>query len=499
MTGKARNSKVHQFSRRTLITGAATSLASLGMWKMLARRASAADDVKRVIIWWLPEGCAQQAFWPGGGPGALDINMSASISGQDVRSRAVSINGYRSDRMGTYCLQPLKSHEADLTLVSGFRNGGSDASDPHKAVMDSSLTGRGGQAGRSIDQILGDHLQGDAPFSAVASTMFARHATQRAGDTYLHPVRLAGGGAGSPTWNPVTTYNQIFPSGIPGPGASPNEPVVNHDLESRLRALGAVRGRLNRIRCEGGALAQSRMEAYLDSIERIEAQTDALIAAEASGGNGPANVDLRVNLPDGWGNTNNSSQYWTRSENFGTLSKIQMDTAVAALALDRTRSLFLQFSGSGGNGEFGAYDGRHYNATVQGLETKSDLNDHEMAHDHENQEETRDQARVYRWYYEQLAYLVDRLKEIPDGTGTLFDSTLIVTASEFGSYNHRQTDIPYMLVGNPGGAFNKGVYMDVHNGDFRNHSDFWLAVAQGLGMNIDRFADSTNPFRGILA
>ncbi|MEM9461205.1 MAG: hypothetical protein AAGF11_43985 [Myxococcota bacterium] len=129
-----------------------------------------------------------------------------------------------------------------------------------------------------------------------------------------------------------------------------------------------------------------------------------------------------------------------------------------------------------------------------------DVNDHRLGHDPDG-DRRRNQARIFRWYYDQLAYMIDRLKSIPESDGsTLFDNTLIVTCSEFGSYNHRENDIPYILIGNPNNAFNKGVYLDARsNGNFRSHADLLLAIAQGLGAPLSSFGTSSSPYTGVLA
>jgi hypothetical protein len=41
--------------------------------------------------------------------------------------------------------------------------------------------------------------------------------------------------------------------------------------------------------------------------------------------------------------------------------------------------------------------------------------------------------------------------------------------------------------------------LDAHNGSHRNHADLLLAIAQGMGMGINSFADSSNPYTAILA
>ncbi len=89
----------------------------------------------------------------------------------------------------------------------------------------------------------------------------------------------------------------------------------------------------------------------------------------------PASVDLRVNLPDGWDNTNNQNKYWQKSDNFAALVKIQIDTTVAALALNRTKVSLLQFSGTGTDLGIkdGLYDGQHYRKAVNELEGSGQL------------------------------------------------------------------------------------------------------------------------------
>jgi len=490
---------MNHLTRRQLLAASGLGLASAGLWNILGRRALAAPaGTKRIIVWHVPEGCQQQAFWPGSGTGALNINMSASIDGRDIRSDNKTINDYRSTEMGTYCLQPLKDHESDILLMSGFVNQGGGSDDDHHAVTNSALAGSENR-GRSLDQVLGNHLQGESAFHAINSALFGAHAHDGASATYLTPVRYEGGGAGSPSWNPVTTYNEVFPSGIADPNSTDPRPV-DHRLTSKLALLGKVKSQIAAVRCAGGDIARDRMEAYLESLERVESSTQSIIENEQNGG--LDGLDLRVNIPEDWLNTSNSNRYWEKSDNFGALCKIQIDTAIAALALDRTRVSFMQFSGTGNDlgVRSGRYDGLHYNKTVPGLETQSMLNDHLMGHQSDGNL-VRDHARIYRWYYEQLAYLVERLKQIPDGNGeTLFDGTLIFCCSGFGSPHHRRRDPPYMLIGNPGGAFVPGgQYFDAYNGSHRNHADLLLAIAQGMGMGINEFADSSSPYTQILA
>ncbi|MBX2798293.1 MAG: DUF1552 domain-containing protein [Myxococcales bacterium] len=476
-----------KITRRGLLSGSAAALGSAGLWSMFTQRALAgpASPPTRVIFWYVPEGCAQQAFWPASGPGALNIDMTTTIGGGlTPLSRGDSINQYRSSQMGTYCLQPLKDHESDLTLVSGFEiYGHSD----HGSTT-AALTGGTPDAG-SLDQWLGQHLQGSAPFPAILSTLYGEHVHYNFSNSIACPFRTLSGGLAAPTWNPVTTFNQVFPDGI-GEGV-PQGP--NHRLLSRLRVMGAVRARLDDAHCRGGVAARERLESYLESIERIESETDSLIDLADS----EVEIDVNVDMPPDWATPTQDDKYWRVPENFPALARIQIDTTVAALALDRTRVSLMQFSGTSTNN---GLPGDHYkHLGLTDLEP-GDVNDHYLGHE-PDETRRRNQARIFRWYYGQLAYLIERLKSIPDSSGgTLFDSTLIVACSEFGSYNHRHNDVPYLLVGNPGGVFRKGVYLDaLADGRQRSHADLLLTIARAVGMDLDGFGTSTTTYDELLA
>lgn len=450
------------------------------------RQASAGGTAaKKVIFWWVPEGAAQQAFWPAHGPGPLTINPAASVGGNNTpRSEGQRIDNYRSAEMGTYCLQPLSAFVDDLTIISGISNEGAPGfSDDHMQVVSGGLTGNTPDDG-SLDQILGFELQGNAPFHAIFSSLYGEHVG--AGNAgYLSPFRTTSGGTASLTWNPVTTFNQVFPSGLDGDlSAGPDKRLI-----SRFEGLGKVRRRLERVRCEAGSAAQHRMAAYLASIEQVEQQTEALIES------GDITADVTVDIPPGWTEISDENRYWRDPMNFGTLAKIQIDTTVAALATNRTRVSLLQFSATGNSN---GISGTHYrNVGIQGLEN-DDVVDHHLGHGSEPVRR-RNQARIFRWYYTQLAYLIERLKAIPDVDGnTLFDNTLIVTTSDFGMYDHRRNDLPYMLIGNPTGQFRTGQYIDAYQGGFRSHADFLLGVAHGLGVELEAFGTSTTPYTAML-
>lgn len=500
----------NQLSRRDLIKHTAAVAGAGSISTAMVERALAADsNIKRIIFWYVPEGCAQQAFWPAN-TGSLNINMNAAINGRNPQSKSNSIRDYADSNQASFCLQPLKAHENDISLYSGFVNNGvSTESDDHKSKISGALTG--GKPGEgSLDQVLGRKMQGSSPIASIYSAMWGHHVHNRgANDDYMSPIRTIGGGTtGSSNWNPMDTYKVVFGNGgIPAPTGG-NGVVPYSEQHAQLEMLKAMEARLEQVKCVGGLEARNKYEKLLASYQQLEAQTTALLqkAEEEAKSNGP---DVRFDIPNGWTNTSGSrtdlSKYWNQSANYERLVDISMNTTVAALALDRTRVSVMQFSGSGTDRgpvskhhyrEFDRLDGSGGKG-IAGLES-GDVNDHYMGHD-PDPSRRRNQARIFRWYYGKLAQLIDKLKATPDGSGTLFDSTLIVTCSEFSMYNHRSHDMPYMVCGGLGGRMKTGQYVDCRqNGNFRNAADFLYGITKAMEVNLDHFGTSTNAYTGFI-
>lgn len=490
-----KNLSRRHFIQQTAAIAGASSLQTAMIKSALANN----EGIKRLIIWYTPEGCAQQAFWPRN-TGALSINPNATINNKNPRSRATSIRNYINDDDGpdcsTYCLQPLIDYTQDISLYSGFKgNDGPGASDAHAKAILGALTGGTPNEG-SFDQIMGRELKGSAALPSIYSAHWAHHAHSKL--SYLSPVRKIGGGTlGVPNWNPMEVYQDIFgDAGIPDSNGGTGE-VPYGNRQSSLEIMKSMEARLEQVKCVGGEEARKKYEVLLASYQELHAQTSALLASEeasASGG-GP---NVQFDIPNGWDNLDNPpGKYWDKAENFEKLMDISINTAVAALALDKTRVSMLQFSGSGT--DVGPAPKDHYKRlNLPGFEG-GQAHDHQFGHGNESNKR-RNQARIFRWYYSKFAQLIQKLKDTPDVDGSsLFDSTLIVTATEFSMHDHRYNDMPYMIAGGLGGTMKTGQYIDARNGNnFRHNAEFFHGVANALGVNLPRFGASSSPYTGMM-
>jgi hypothetical protein len=79
---------------------------------------------------------------------------------------------------------------------------------------------------------------------------------------------------------------------------------------------------------------------------------------------------------------------------------------------------------------------------------------------HTNQEEEDDWLKLRRHNMQQLLHMVQSLKSVPEGDGTMMDNTLIVYTSCHAESQHSTGDRwPYILIGNFGGTLRTGRYI----------------------------------------
>ncbi|HXR44850.1 MAG TPA: DUF1552 domain-containing protein [Pseudolysinimonas sp.] len=88
---------------------------------------------------------------------------------------------------------------------------------------------------------------------------------------------------------------------------------------------------------------------------------------------------------------------------------------------------------------------------------------------------------------------LDRLKETPDGDGSLLDHSVIVWGSGMSDSNtHSPLDVPYLMVGKGAGAFVGNRHLVAPKG--AQLANVMLTVAQKYGVEIDKFGVSTGAF-----
>ena len=160
--------------------------------------------------------------------------------------------------------------------------------------------------------------------------------------------------------------------------------------------------------------------------------------------------------------------------------RTMLDLMVLAWQTDATRVASFMFARDVSTRNFAFLDG------VSGSH-------HELSH-HENDAKKIEQyRRVARWHAEQFAYLVDRMRQVPEGEGTLLDNVMVMCGSSFSDGNkHDPHNLPVLLAGRGGGTVTPGRHLaaGAEDGD-APLCNLYAAMLDRMGVPGGSFGDST--------
>ena len=119
---------------------------------------------------------------------------------------------------------------------------------------------------------------------------------------------------------------------------------------------------------------------------------------------------------------------------------------------------------------------------------------------------------IRHFHFEQIAKLCKRLESIPEGDGTMLDSTLIIYMSDAAEGHHsRCWEWPFVLIGNAGGKLKSGRFLDYPGYGMPSHrttANFYTTLLNLAGNPAERFGmadpnlkdlDQTGPLAELLA
>lgn len=103
-------------------------------------------------------------------------------------------------------------------------------------------------------------------------------------------------------------------------------------------------------------------------------------------------------------------------------------------------------------------------------------------------------GRFDQFLAEQLASFLTRLQETPEGDGSLLDRTLVLYGSS-NSRTHQNRNYPLLLAG--GGKLGLRHNQVLRFDEKTPMSNVFVTMLQALGVEVDRFVDSTGPLDGL--
>jgi hypothetical protein len=394
-------------------------------------------------------------------------------------------------------LAPLAAHKDDLLVLDGIdnkvsylRGPGIGSGDGHQAGMGTLLTGRplnvgtefclgacnvndpgvatvGWGSGISIDQYIAEEIA-KTTTTKFKSLEFGVRVNQNQKRILTRMCYRGDSDAVVPRNDPRQALDAIFAD--VGAGSTQLE-TLRAQRKSVLDAvMDDYRGLARRL---GGA-DRSRVDAHLSSIREIEKRIDVI-----------PQMSTQCRVPE-----IGEVPTQQNAASFPLHGRAQMDILAMALACDLTRVASIQWSGAVSLQRFDFLEPGFYE------------NHHELSHVANTNASARSKlVRINAWYAQQLAYLIDQLKAIPEGDGTVFDNTVIAWVNPLGDGDaHQRRNLPLVLAGGCGGYFDTGKLVEY--GGEASTNQLLTSLAHAMGHPISSFGDDrvvNGPLPGVAA
>ncbi len=121
---------------------------------------------------------------------------------------------------------------------------------------------------------------------------------------------------------------------------------------------------------------------------------------------------------------------------------------------------------------------------------------HGLTHHQGDKEKIEKVTQINEFHIKQFTYLLDKLKAIRDGDGTLLDHSMIVYGSGLADGNaHQHNNLPTVLAGRGGGTLRPGRH--VRYADETPITNLFLSMLDRMGVPVDTLGDSTGRLEGL--
>jgi hypothetical protein len=452
-------------SRRTMLRGMGASIALPFMDAMQAARAAGTTKFPiRMGVVFMPNGVREDAWTPQG-------------EGNDFEFSPI--------------LKPLEKHRSDLAVLTQLGHKNCEAGDGHYAKTANWLTGtpiakttgKNLHCGVSLDQVLArqtahltrfpslelgtEPVHSGVDFNVNYTQLYGSHISWR---TPTSPL--------PPEINPRLVFDRLFRENAKErmASAAENKSVLDLVLSDAVSLRASV-----------GKDDQQRLDEYLESLRSVERRIEADIKRVASGENLDPGVKAEIsrldkNISDAMAKKPNDPGGRLRLDHTEH-SRLMLDLMTLAFWSDSTRASTFMFGWAVSSKNFSFLDGVK-------------LSHHELSHHGGDKSKLEQYEKICIWHSEQFAYLLDRMKAIREGEGTLLDHTMLLFGSSLRDGNkHDPHNLPLVLAGH-GGGLKMGQHITSEKGT--PLCNLHLTMLQAAGVKTERFGDSTGTVRGLL-
>lgn len=388
-------------------------------------------------------------------------------------------------------LQPLAPLQKDILVLQQLWNGATNTGDGHYVKTAAWLTGTtitkttGGNlrsGGVSVDQLAAQRIGHLTP---LPSLELGIEPVTTGVDTNVGYTRLYGSHIswGTPTTpiakeiNPRLAFDRLFRSTLrEGRGGGPDDRSV----------LDAVLDDAKRLRAQVGNRDREKLDEYFDSVRAVEKRIEFDVKRRAQEYDGDALARAEIDRLGG-----RIDDYYKDPANLRERRRVDhtehvrlmLDIMALAFWTDSTRISTFMFANAVSGKNFSFLPG------VGGAH-------HEISHHEKRAEKLEQYKLINRWHVQQYAYLLEKLRSIKEGEGTLLDNSMIVLGAGMHDGNaHDPHNLPVILGGRGGGTLATGRHV-IHE---RNTPlcNLWKSMLTRVGAPVEKIADSTGELAGL--
>lgn len=380
-----------------------------------------------------------------------------------------------------YIMDPLRAHKNDIMVLTGLtqdkgRNNGDGPGD-HARAAATWLTGAQPlksessqiRLGVSADQVAAESIGSDTRFASLEVGLEPGRQGGKCDSGYAcaYSNNISWRSDTTPSGkeiNPRLVFERLFAASNPkamGPAAARREKYKRSILDFVMEDAQALGAKV-------GGSDKQKLDEYMTAVREIERRVEvaerSMAAARASG------------LIDGYDVPEDVP------ESYEAHSRLMLDMIALAFQTDTTRVATCMLSNEGSNRAY-------HNLNIT-------RGHHELSHHQGNPENLRQIRDINRFHIRQLSYLLNKLKSMPEGEGTVLDNSMILYGSALADGDrHEHENLPLLMAGRGGGRIVPGRHL--RYASETPMCNLLLSMLNIAGVNATRHGDSTGILRGL--
>ncbi len=408
---------------------------------------------KKLVMMYVPNGLVRRCFFPGEERSEIPAFVGGFAADKLKNQKRIQNNPGIYPLDLTSSMQPLAGLTKDFTLVTGLDRTYKDGQDVHAQGASCYLTsvspeqaadkGMRHPNGRSLDQVIGDHIGRATPFNTLEISCNGFKAGKE--DIYFDNISWYGPDRIAPSIkDPQKLYERLFMAGSYRTHLDDVTDLMLADAKTLAKKLGRD--------------DRETLDEFMGMIREIEIRIAKM---------GKLLDGVEVHVP--------KNEILPRGEYI----RLQIDLMLLALQMGITNvSTFM-------------VGPERWDATLlyEGVFDKP-VQHHTMTHNQKG-DGYKEVQKIDIFHMEQYAYLLERMKAIKEADGSsLLDNSIVTYGAGLGDgATHQYFDLPLIVAGRGQGQIKQGRFIQCKSGTL--NSNMWLTLAKLMGLEIDRYADSS--------